>query len=101
LLRTLHLTLLAPIARPVKLTSNTGGQQIEVSSSQQYTATVCVPPKAPADLTLRATGANPIEGDPSTSVTVAQPRQGGVLVNQVTLDPPSATATCSPSPGTR
>jgi hypothetical protein len=46
-------------------------------------------------------GSSEVEGDPSTLTSVGEPRSAGVLVNQVTLDPPDPGATCSPSRGTR
>lgn len=104
LLRTLHLTLQAPglETRPVMLASRDGAADARVSGSpQQLSASVCVPAHAPADLKLTAVGSSQVEGDPSTTITVAQPRSAGVLVAQAVLDPPNPGATCSTSRGTR
>ena len=103
LLRTLHLTLSAPPleTRPVTVVSDTGTSKADVSAAQEVTTSVCVPAHAPAEAKLIAIGSSSVEGDPSTSNTVGEPRSAGVLVNQVALDPPDAAATCVPSRGTR
>ena len=102
-LRTLHLTLSAPVleTRSVTFVSNTGISKADVSAAQEVTRSVCVAAHAAADVKLIAIGSSPVEGDPSTSDTVGEPRSAGVLVNQVALDPPDAAATCVPSRGTR
>jgi hypothetical protein len=104
LLRTLHLTLQgAPLtaARPASLVSDGGDWRGSISAAQTVQTTVCVPPHAPSDVTLTVEGSSEVEGDPSTLTSVGEPRSAGVLVNQVTLDPPDPGATCSPSRGTR
>jgi hypothetical protein len=103
LLRTIHLTLQAPdnATRPASLVSNAGDWQGAIGAAQTVQTTVCVPAHAPADVTLTVRGWSGVEGDPSTSITVLEPRSAGVLVNQVTLDPPDLGATCSPSRGTQ
>jgi len=103
LLRTIHLTLIAPetVTRPVTIRSNAGTWRAEIAGTHQLDATVCVAAHAPADLTFRAVGVSPVEGDPSTALTVGQPRTAGVLVAQVVLDPPNLGATCAPNGQTR
>jgi hypothetical protein len=103
LLRTIHFTLFVPgfETRSVRLASNAGAASSDMTGTQQMTTTVCVPAHAPADVKLTAIGSSPVEGDPSTLTTLAEPRSAGVLVGDVALDPPNAAATCSPSRGTR
>ena len=99
-LRTLRVTISAPEnqQRPVTLTSNTGTWKLGATNSpSEAQATVCVPTNRPADVRLTATGASPVEGDPSTSVTMGEPRNAGVLVGQIVLEPAAAGATCAPS----
>jgi hypothetical protein len=99
-LRTLRVTISAPEnqQRPVALTSNTGTWKLQATNSaSEVQATVCVPAHRPADVSLRTIGASPVEGDPSTSLTVGEPRSAGVLVGQIVLEPPAAGATCAPS----
>ena len=98
--RTLTLTLLAPgdvPSRHVVLRSNDGVWPLDVTAnSVQQTVSVCVPRTGPADVTLQASGASPIDGNPSTIETFGQPRAAGVLVGQVTLAE-SIGPNCSPS----
>jgi len=99
LLRTIHFTLTVPgrETRAVRFGSNTGGTKDDMTGTKEVATTVCVPPHAPADVKLHAIGASPVESDPSTLTTLAEPRSGGVLVADVALDPPNPAATCSPS----
>jgi RNase P/RNase MRP subunit POP5 len=48
-------------------------------------ATVCVPPNGSAALPVRVDGASPVYGNPSTELTVAQPRLGGVQISRIDL----------------
>jgi hypothetical protein len=100
LLRTLHLNVTGAGPAPHRVTLSSNGGRWTLSAgpaAQDVTVTVCVPARTPADLTLTARGAAPVEGDPSTATTVGLPRQAGVLLNQVTLDPPDTGITCAPS----
>jgi hypothetical protein len=48
-------------------------------------ATVCVPPDGSAALPVRVEGASPVYGNPSTELTAAQPRLGGVQISRIDL----------------
>jgi hypothetical protein len=48
-------------------------------------ATVCVPPNGSAALPVRVDGASPVYGNPSTELTVSQPRLGGVQISRIDL----------------
>jgi hypothetical protein len=48
-------------------------------------ATVCVPPHAAGQLEVSAGGASPIYGDPTTDLTVSDPRRGGVQISRIYL----------------
>ena len=98
-LRTLTVTLRAPegASRPTTLTSNTGRWRLDVGpTAVQQTVTVCVPRRAPAEVSLRALGASAVPGDPSTIETFAKPRDAGVLVGLLALAPELG-ARCAPS----
>jgi hypothetical protein len=48
-------------------------------------ATVCVPPDASAELPVRVNGSSEIYGDPTTDLTVSQPRRGGIQLSRIYL----------------
>jgi hypothetical protein len=97
-LRTLTLALRAPegTSRPTTFTSNAGQWPLAVGADTvQQVVSVCVPRRAPAEVSIRVQGASPIPGDPSTIETFAQPRQAGVLVGSIALG--GLGASCAPS----
>jgi hypothetical protein len=56
-----------------------GGNEVSVD------ATVCVPKNGSAQVPVRVEGASPIYGDPTTDLTMAVPRQGGVQISRIEL----------------
>ena len=48
-------------------------------------ATVCVPPNGSGELPVRVEGASPIYGDPTTDLSVSEPRAGGVQISRIYL----------------
>ncbi len=87
-LRSLTVSLRAPegTSRPTTFASNAGRWPVTVGSDTvQQTVSVCVPRKAPAEVSMDVRGASPVPGDPSTIETFAQPRQAGVLLGSISL----------------
>ena len=56
-----------------------GGNEVSVD------ATACVPPNGSNDIPVRVEGASAIYGDPTTDVSVGQPREGGVQISRIYL----------------
>jgi hypothetical protein len=56
-----------------------GGNEVSVN------ATVCVPPNGSSELPVRVEGASAIYGDPTTNLTVGEPREGGVQISRIYL----------------
>lgn len=101
MLRTLGIVLSGPkyVTRAVQLRSNAGSWKLGVTSdSQTQSVQVCVPARGYADVRLLARGVSSIPGDQTNVVANAQPRRGGVLVDQITLQPGSSSSRCAPSP---
>ena len=87
-LRSLTVSLRAPegTSRPTTFASNAGRWPVTVGADTvQQTVSVCVPRKAPAEVSMDVRGASPVPGDPSTIETFAQPRQAGVLLGSISL----------------
>jgi hypothetical protein len=47
--------------------------------------TVCVPPNGSTAIPVRVDGVSPIPGDPTTDLTVSEPRQGGLQISRIYL----------------
>jgi hypothetical protein len=96
-LRTLIVSLRAPddvTARAVRFASDTGRTTVNVSSAAlSQRLTVCVPPDRPTDIRLTVQGTSRISGSSATLLTAVTPRQAGVLVQSIDLDP-SVGPTC-------
>ncbi len=63
-----------------------GGSRVVAGENEvSVDAAVCVPPNGSAELPVRVEGASPISGDPTTDLTVSEPRVGGVQLSRIYL----------------
>ena len=83
--RTVTVSAFAPAgvtSRPLTVGSSrgvAGGNEVSVDT------TVCVPPNDSATVPVLVEGASAIYGDPTTNLTVSEPRAGGVQISRIYL----------------
>ncbi|HEY8644988.1 MAG TPA: hypothetical protein VIL77_03820 [Gaiellaceae bacterium] len=83
--RTVTVTAFAPSgisSRPLIVGASrvvAGGNEVSVDAS------VCVPANGSSKIPVRVEGASGIYGDPTTNLTMADPRQGGVQISRIYL----------------
>jgi hypothetical protein len=83
--RTVTVSAFAPAgvtSRPLTVGSSrgvAGGNEVSVD------ATVCVPPNGSAEVPVLVEGASAIYGDPTTNLTVSEPRTGGIQISRIYL----------------
>ncbi|MDX6485183.1 MAG: hypothetical protein QOF43_336, partial [Gaiellaceae bacterium] len=74
---------------PAGVTSRplTVGTSHAVAGSNEVSvdATVCVPPNGSANIPIHVEGASAIYGDPTTDLSVSEPREGGVQISRIYL----------------
>ena len=84
-IRTVTVSAFAPsgiTARPLTV----GGSRVVAGANEvSVDASVCVPPNSSAELPVRVEGTSAIYGDPTTNLTVSEPREGGVQLSRIYL----------------
>jgi hypothetical protein len=62
-----------------------GSRGVAGTNEVSVDTTICVPPNGSAEVALRVDGTSAIYGDPTTNLTVSEPRAGGVQISRIYL----------------
>ncbi|MEX2211458.1 MAG: hypothetical protein WD689_06815 [Gaiellaceae bacterium] len=74
------------LGRPGEVASTV--ERVAVDVNQTVTVRVCVPEGASGEVSLRVQGSSPVFGNPAKFETQHLPREGGLPVQRVVLEPP-------------
>lgn len=84
-IRTVTVSAFAPSGITSRPLTVGGSRTVAGANEVSVDATVCVPPTGSAELPVRVEGASPIYGDPTTDLSVSEPREGGVQLSRIYL----------------